>query len=62
MNKSIVFKSLNKIGIALTTLTAIGFATTNSASAATVTTLLQDDFNSENSGVGALNYNQFTNF
>ncbi|MEH2422839.1 MAG: PEP-CTERM sorting domain-containing protein [Nostoc sp.] len=62
MNKSIVFKSLNKIGIALTALTAIGFATTNSASAATVTTLLQDDFNQENNGVGTLNYNQFANF
>ncbi|MEH2250300.1 PEP-CTERM sorting domain-containing protein [Nostoc sp.] len=62
MNKSIVFKSLNKIGIALIALTAIGFATTNSASAATVTTLLQDDFNQENNGVGALNYNKFTNF
>ncbi|MEH1926877.1 PEP-CTERM sorting domain-containing protein [Nostoc sp.] len=65
MNKSIVFKSLNKIGIALTALTAIGFATTNSASAATVTTLLQDDFNSENSGVAnqsTLDYNQFHKF
>ncbi|MEH1962055.1 MAG: PEP-CTERM sorting domain-containing protein [Nostoc sp.] len=60
MNKSIVFKSLNKIGIALTALTAIGFATTNSASAATVTTLLQDDFNSENNGVGTLNYYDFS--
>ncbi|MBC6432664.1 PEP-CTERM sorting domain-containing protein [Nostoc sp. HG1] len=62
MNKSIVFKSLNKIGIALTALTAIGFATTNSVSAASVTTLLQDDFNQENNGVGTLNYNQFANF
>lgn len=65
MNKSIVFKSLNKIGIVLTALTAIGFATTNSVSAASVTTLLQDDFNQENNGVAnlaTLNYTQFSNW
>ena len=62
MNKSIVLKILNKIGIALTALTAIGFASTNSASAASVTTQLQDGFNSENNGVSTLNYNNFFNF
>ncbi|MEH2320896.1 PEP-CTERM sorting domain-containing protein [Nostoc sp.] len=60
MNKSIVFQNLNKIGIALTALTAIGFATTNSASAASVTTLLQDSFDQENST--ALNYDHFVNW
>ncbi|MEH2412198.1 PEP-CTERM sorting domain-containing protein [Nostoc sp.] len=60
MNKSIVFQNLNKIGIALIALTAIGFATTNSASAASVTTLLQDSFEQENST--ALNYDHFANW
>lgn len=62
MNKSIVFQSLNKIGIALTALAAIGFASTNSVRAASVTTLLQDNFNQENRRVGLLNYNQFANW
>jgi len=62
MNKSIVLKILNKIGIALTALTAIGFASTNSVRAASVTTLLQDNFNQENRRVGLLNYNQFANW
>ncbi|MCC5658295.1 PEP-CTERM sorting domain-containing protein [Nostoc sp. XA010] len=60
MNKSIVLKILNKIGIALTALTAIGFASTNSVKAASVTTLLQDSFDQENST--ALNYDHFANW
>ncbi len=60
MNKSIVFQSLNKIAITLTALAAIGFASTNSASAASVTTLLQDSFDQENST--ALNYDHFANW
>ncbi|MEH2378664.1 MAG: PEP-CTERM sorting domain-containing protein [Nostoc sp.] len=62
MNKSIVLQSLNKIGIALTALTAIGFATTNSAIAASVTTLLQDSFDQENNSVPTLDYNPFSNW
>lgn len=62
MNKTIVLKILNTIGIALTALTAIGFASTNSVKAASVTTLLQDNFNQENRSVGLLNYNQFANW
>ena len=60
MNRSIILQSLNKIGIALTALTAIGFATTNSAIAASVTTILQDSFDQENST--ALNYDHFANW
>lgn len=60
MNKSILFQSLNKIAITLTALTAIGFASTNSVRAASVTTLLQDSFDQENST--ALNYDQFSNW
>ncbi|MHC5724998.1 MAG: PEP-CTERM sorting domain-containing protein [Nostoc sp.] len=60
MNKSIVFQSLNKIAITLTALTAIGFASTNSAIAASVTTLLDDSFDQENST--AFNYDNFANW
>jgi hypothetical protein len=59
MATSTVVKSFSKIGMALTAMTAIGLATSTAASATTLT-VLEDNFNTENGGVGVLNYNSFT--
>ncbi|MBD2486756.1 PEP-CTERM sorting domain-containing protein [Aulosira sp. FACHB-615] len=59
MAKSNFFSTFSKLGLTLTTITAIGMATSHTANAAT---LLSDNFNSENGGVGSLNYNAFTNW
>ncbi|MCC5642360.1 PEP-CTERM sorting domain-containing protein [Nostoc sp. CHAB 5824] len=61
MTTSIGLKYLSKISIAIIAFTAIGIATSASAKAATVV-LLEDNFNTENSGNGVLNYNNFANW
>lgn len=59
MTKSNFVDKFSKLGLALTTITAISIATSNTANAAT---LLQDNFNTENGGIGRLNYNNFANW
>ncbi|MEH2044530.1 hypothetical protein [Nostoc sp.] len=61
MTTSTVLKHLSKISIANAAFTAIGIATSASAKAASVV-LLEDNFNTENSGNEALNYNSFANW
>ncbi|MBD2242745.1 PEP-CTERM sorting domain-containing protein [Nostoc sp. FACHB-888] len=61
MTTSIGLKYLSKISIAIIAFTAIGIATSASAKAATVV-LVEDNFNTENSGNRALNYNNFANW
>ncbi|MEH2451801.1 PEP-CTERM sorting domain-containing protein [Nostoc sp.] len=61
MTTSTVLKRLSKISIAIAAFTAIGIATSASAKAASVV-LLEDNFDTENSGAGMLNYNNFTNW
>ncbi|MEH1943087.1 MAG: hypothetical protein V7L01_23095 [Nostoc sp.] len=54
MTKAAILKHISKISIAIAASTVIGIATSASAKAATVV-LLEDNFNTENSGNRALN-------